>query len=985
MYFPRIINWCFPPLWMTLLFQLGDCLLVTTSPTPTQVPTPHTFRFQNPQQCLKNEFYNLNLFDCVPCNEAGEGDGVLGKLQPDRFTCKCPTGHLAIYERGKTWPTCDEICTTDRSDNCTTVWLPQPRPSSAFCSYRYLNSTSAFASQLSVHPLISGIILTRTNPSSSDGDCQSCDVNHNFRYQDFCLASSLLRPYVHYNSFWQATTNPRPDPGAPNHFGDLKFVAFLCLTLRNDTACQQLANLCVLSHYALEKHSPCSAFLLTQVSDVVMKYAHSGEQVRALQPFLFYKKGRTTRDLLSKTLQLADRKELRLFSTTFGLGGNLKRWGSFHLETVNLCPHPAPSLQLALSKEKSEVSCQLTLERLIDLATQQANDEFLTVYLNFSSNWQYLLHQVPILIETLTPENQRAQREEWQLVKRFQLIAASPRDNRLLHTAVPRFEDAHKLQIYRSLRYVEDLELHYSLDKDQPDRVGLPLIRLRYRHIELGAGNSSLSQLHPFRLRISYEQVKRGWDWLVLEVFLPLLLLLALTAAAFRLQNLRRRRKADLCQMSSLMEFLLQLAGNVAYALLGTALLLLILQASSTRLLQILLYPACLLQLLFLGVHLWRSSQLELFLIDWERPRSSCEGQRLNLDSSSLCSSVRTFVAESSVSAWRVLFTANAWIRLSVTQKYSTLAQVFMVVAGYQFLDRFTHGDLGLRCCLITACYLITYLLQLLGHRLFVANPLQKFIDLCSLANISLFSLTEPGFGYYIHGRSPHGFADTDMSSMILQLQRTQTMYGRRGLLMDSDKQAYVILPPRNLHIYLERLLLPFQRSLTGSLSQTMLYQKDIVPSIDGQMERTSIAYASVNRFFCAFIDHAIKDMDYIIKEKSFVEQLLNCEIDNYITESGLTSINPYNQLFNKEFLPDKGTFYIDDSYSFSRVLLLGNHLHIFVLELLILLSIFLLTSNHLIAAAGACVFNMLLRHVFRLWVRRNVSRKTLIDERFLL
>jgi len=56
--------------------------------------------------------------------------------------------------------------------------------------------------------------------------------------------------------------------------------------------------------------------------------------------------------------------------------------------------------------------------------------------------------------------------------------------------------------------------------------------------------------------------------------------------------------------------------------------------------------------------------------------------------------------------------------------------------------------------------------------------------------------------------------------------------------------------------IYLERLLLPFQRSLTGSLSQTLLYQKDIVPSIDGQMERTSIAYASVNRFFCAFIDH---------------------------------------------------------------------------------------------------------------------------------
>jgi len=57
--------------------------------------------------------------------------------------------------------------------------------------------------------------------------------------------------------------------------------------------------------------------------------------------------------------------------------------------------------------------------------------------------------------------------------------------------------------------------------------------------------------------------------------------------------------------------------------------------------------------------------------------------------------------------------------------------------------------------------------------------------------------------------------------------------------------------------IYLERLLLPFQRSRNGSMSQTLLYQKDLqVPSIDGQVERTSIAYASVNRFFCAFIDH---------------------------------------------------------------------------------------------------------------------------------
>lgn len=30
----------------------------------------------------------------------------------------------------------------------------------------------------------------------------------------------------------------------------------------------------------------------------------------------------------------------------------------------------------------------------------------------------------------------------------------------------------------------------------------------------------------------------------------------------------------------------------------------------------------------------------------------------------------------------------------------------------------------------------------------------------------------------------------------------------------------------------------------------------------------------------------AIKDMDYIIKEKTLTEKLFNCEIENYLTES---------------------------------------------------------------------------------------------------
>lgn len=366
-----------------------------------------------------------------------------------------------------------------------------------------------------------------------------------------------------------------------------------------------------------------------------------------------------------------------------------------------------------------------------------------------------------------------------------------------MHPNWPPYEDAHKLQLYRSLRYVDRVDLKYTMQAGR--RLGLPLLRLSYRHIDI-TGNASLTQLYPFRLRVHFEQLQQsGTAKLLLELALPLLLLFALVAALLHLQNLRRRRRAELCQTINLLELLLQLAANVALALLITALLLLTLQACVPQRLALLIYPACLLQFVFLAVHLRRASQLELFLIDWERPRSSCEGQRLNLDSSSLCSSVRTYVAESSVSAWRVLFTANAWIRLSCEQRYSSLAQAFVVITTYQLLQRFSQLQ-SLSCCLISAVYLVTYLLQVLLLRLLQPNPLQKFVDLCSLANISLFSLLEPGYGYYIHGRSPHGFADTDMSSMILQLQReAQNMCGRRGLLIDSDKQVYIILPPRNL------------------------------------------------------------------------------------------------------------------------------------------------------------------------------------------
>lgn len=50
-----------------------------------------------------------------------------------------------------------------------------------------------------------------------------------------------------------------------------------------------------------------------------------------------------------------------------------------------------------------------------------------------------------------------------------------------------------------------------------------------------------------------------------------------------------------------------------------------------------------------------------------------------------------------------------------------------------------------------------------------IEDKLQQFTDVCSLANISLFAMAQSNFGYYIHGKSAHGFSDTDMATLLEQ------------------------------------------------------------------------------------------------------------------------------------------------------------------------------------------------------------------------
>ena len=58
--------------------------------------------------------------------------------------------------------------------------------------------------------------------------------------------------------------------------------------------------------------------------------------------------------------------------------------------------------------------------------------------------------------------------------------------------------------------------------------------------------------------------------------------------------------------------------------------------------------------------------------------------------------------------------------------------------------------------------------------RRFISNPVQNFVDLCSMCNVSVIILSHDWFGYYIHGRTVHGFGDMSLKEMHECLKREE-------------------------------------------------------------------------------------------------------------------------------------------------------------------------------------------------------------------
>lgn len=216
--------------------------------------------------------------------------------------------------------------------------------------------------------------------------------------------------------------------------------------------------------------------------------------------------------------------------------------------------------------------------------------------------------------------------------------------------------------------------------------------------------------------------------------------------------------------------------------------------------------------------------------------------------------------------------------------------------------------------------------------------------------------MTHGQFGYYIHGRSPHGNADANMKQMVLSLEKeSNDLVAKRGLLPDNEHQIFSMALPERLQKQYFKVMSPLSERQPGKADDKD--KKNIEKSMD--------AYTNLNNFLMSFVDHSLRDIDYTVSSRNFIENVFNIEL--------------------RDPLANKGIFYQDSGYCFENAIFAGKERTLFIFELLVFLFVDYFSQNYVLAAFCVYIAHKVINILRSDLSKINLSRKTLVDKRFLI
>lgn len=364
-------------------------------------------------------------------------------------------------------------------------------------------------------------------------------------------------------------------------------------------------------------------------------------------------------------------------------------------------------------------------------------------------------------------------------------------------------------------------------------------------------------------------------------------------------------------------------------------------------------------------------SYADVFFIDWERERPIAEGDQAIKHTSA-----------SKISIWRTILAANEWSEIQTTRKTSITLQLFVVIFILEVLNLDDYGcstpnqspafqlncgndnqrsdSVFLRSGLAMIVYGGTALVQFLINRLILSmfyNPVLNFIDLLSVMNISLLTLTHKQFGYYVHGKSAHGRADTDMLDLQQCLRReTNGQTGSRGLEPGQDITTFEMSVTSEFRQYYEN----FYRSLMMNVGGNMQNEDD-------QNKNQVESYRKLNQFLQKFFMHGLPQLKLQFLSKGMWEKFMDIE---FTSQTGLFTNNLYRD--------SRGE-------SIANALFYGNESHLLVFEILSFIVFDIAFNSYIVSAVITYFLSRLFRFIRNTLALRNLSTRTMIDKRFLV
>ena len=212
---------------------------------------------------------------------------------------------------------------------------------------------------------------------------------------------------------------------------------------------------------------------------------------------------------------------------------------------------------------------------------------------------------------------------------------------------------------------------------------------------------------------------------------------------------------------------------------------------------------------------IYRSINMDIFFIDWEKPSVPVKADGDIPD----------------VSTWRSLFATNEWNELLSYRRCSlefTLILIMWLFSGQNWINvtasRPNQFDLSpgapsapleffFVLLLFYASSLCQYFFRVFIRERFIrcasaalafsmpsrhcprshacSDPISQYVSLLSLANISVLVLIDRFYGYYIHGRSVHNRADCNVLEIANQIKQEENgLAPKRGLSASSEQQV---------------------------------------------------------------------------------------------------------------------------------------------------------------------------------------------------